>query len=144
MIIVKRLPSLSVSDLWCKVGEKEADKRESVVKQDGRQMMPSLQVVNHYQFWGEAVLTGDTDVNAYFCAFSVNLIVKTWLYAGIEKLKQHFYNPVASGKWLLAELFYVCMWKATYVTVTVICNWKLESWNWFPLTWPQWLRGEFQ
>lgn len=63
-------------------------------------MVPSLQVVSHYQFWGEAVLTGNTEVNAYLGAFPINLIVKIWLYAGIEKLNQHFYNP--SSIWQVA------------------------------------------
>lgn len=84
--------------------------------------MPCFQLVNHYQFWGEDVLIGDNEENAYFYPFSVNLIIKTWLYEGIEKWNQHFYYPVAPGKCLFEKLHYVYMWKAKYVTETVICN----------------------
>lgn len=63
-------------------------------------MIPPLQFVSHHQFSGESVLTDDNEVNVYFYAFSINLIIKTWLYAGIKKLNQHFYYP--SSIWQVA------------------------------------------
>lgn len=38
-----------------------------------------------------------------------------------------FITLVASGKWLFAKLFYVYMWKATYVIVTYVIKLRAET-----------------
>lgn len=48
--------------------------------------------------------------NVYFYAFSINLIIGTWLYyIGIEKQNLHFYYPISIWQVAIAKLsVYIC------------------------------------